>query len=205
MERKKYKRSIKENFSFVFELVKENKIKTIILSSFVLIAFLTGIIVAIKTKANYDNLGSLGVLCIGKNGVISASFFTRLLSMIFILLICFGCSFSKFLYPVAILFLSYRGYLLGINIVVIMAVNGIGGVISAVFIAFPCQIFALIVLSLFYLLFSISHNDWCRYGGTKVPNQKLKIIMFALIMLISICILEGILLALFSPRVILVI
>lgn len=198
-------RQIRKNFGFIFDLMKESKIKTIILSAIVLIAFLTGIIVAIKTKASYGSLSNLGVVCFEKGGVISSSFFTRLLSMLLIALICFGCSFTDYLFPLAILFLSYRGYLLGINICLIIAVNGIGGIVTAILVVFPCQLIALAVLSLFYLLMSKTCRDFRAFGGCRVPNQKLKIIVITLIVLIAICLLEALLLAIFSPKVILVI
>ena len=203
MTNPKKKNFFKENFMFVIELLKQCKLKTIILSSFVLVAFLTGIIVAIKTNANYDTLSSLGVISIGKGGF-NSSFFARLLSMLFIMLICFGCSFCKYLFPLAVLFLSYRGYLLGINITLIIVLNGIGGIITAVLIALPCQLVALAVLGLFYILFSKSHDDNCRFGKVYVKNQQIRILCLSFLLLLAICALQSILLAIFSPKVILV-
>lgn len=204
MTTKNKNRQIKEGFGFILDLLKEVKIKTVIISSIILIAFLTGIIVAIKTGASYKSLERLGVACFGKDGL-SASFFTRLLSMIFVALVCFGCSYLKYLLPISVLFLAYRGYLLGVNLCLIISVNGIGGVIVSILIVFPCQLLALAVLSLFYILLSKTQKDFKSFGGCRVPNQRAKIIVFAFISLVLICILESLLLALFSPSVILVI
>ena len=197
-------RNLFKNYSFSFDLMKESKLKIIILSAIVLIAFLTGIIVAIKTKASYNDLNNLGVICFGKGGVINTSFFTRFLSMIIIALVCFGCSFSDYLLPLAILFLAYRGYLLGVNICLIIGINGFGGIIVAILIVFPCQLLALAVLSLFYIMMSKTNKDYKHFGGCRVPKQKTKIILIALVALILVCFVEALLLAIFSPKVILV-
>lgn len=205
MTKKNKNRQIGKEFGFIFDLVKESKLKTIVLTAIVLIAFLTGIIVAIKTKASYDNLNNFGVVCFQKGGVVNSSFFTRLLSMLLVMLICFGCSFTDYLFPLSILFLSYRGYLLGVNISLIIAVNGLGGVVTAILVVLPCQLLALAVLSGFYILMSKTRKDFRAFGGCRVPNQKLKILVLTLIILFAICLIEALLLAIFSPRVILVI
>ena len=196
-------RQFKDSFSFAFDMMKESKVKIIVISVIIIIALLTGIIVAIKTKADYDDLERIGVVCFGKNGI-STSFFSRLLSMLLIMLVCFGCSFSDFLIPIAVLFLAYRGYLLGLNICLIIAVNGIGGIIFAFIIVFPCQLVALAILSVFYILMLRSQKDKRIFGGCRVPNQKMKIIVYTLIILILICLFEALLLTIFSPNVILV-
>lgn len=196
-------RQLKQSFGFAFDMVKESKIKVIIIAAVILITFLTGIIVALKTKADYSTLERLGVVCFGRNGV-NTSFFTRILSMILIALVCFGCSFTDYLLPVAVLFLAYRGYLLGVNICLIIAVNGIGGIIFSILIVFPCQIIALAILSLFYILLSKTNKDKRCFGRARVPNQKMKIFIIVLVILVLICLLEALLLVIFSPKVILV-
>lgn len=198
-------RNLFQNFRFALDLLKESKIKIIIMSVVISIAFLTGIIVAIKTKADYFDLNNLGVLCFEKGGVINGSFFSRLLSMMVVALVCFGCSFTDYLFPISIIFLSYRGYLLGVNICVIIAVNGFAGIVVAMLIALPCQLIVLGVLSLFYILTSKTNKDYKKFGFCRVPNQKMKIVLIATAVLISICLLESLLLAIFSPKVILVI
>lgn len=196
-------RQFKNLVGFVLDILKVSKIKVIIISSVILITFLTGIIVAIKTQANYDNLESLGVVCFGNNAF-NTSFFSRLLSMLLIAIICFGCSFTDYLLPVATLFLAYRGYLLGVNICLIIAVNGIGGIIFSILIILPCQIIALFLLAIFYILMAKTNKDLRCFGGCRVPNQKMKIVLSIIISLVLICVLEALLLAVFSPKVILV-
>ena len=125
--------------------------------------------------------------------------------MLFIVVICFGCSFSKWLTPLASLFLAYRGYLLGINICVIMAVGGVGGIVTSIIVVFPCPLIALALLSLFYFLISKTNRDLKLFGRCRVSNQRFKIIVFVIVSLIVVCLIESLLLALFSPKVILVI
>lgn len=199
------KNGLFSRYNFMFDLIKESKLKLIIFSTFIFIAFLTGIIVAVKTKACYYDLGKLGIVCVTKGGIINTSFFTRFLSMLFVALVCFGCSFCKYLFPLSVLLLSYRGYLLGVNICLIISVNGMAGVIVALLIALPCQLLALGTLLLFYVLMSKTNKDCSKWGGCKVPSQKLKIVLMSLSAILAICLIESLLIALFSPGVILVI
>lgn len=182
--------------------MKESKIKLIIIVVSIFITLLTGIIVAVKTKVGYGDLDELGVIIL-KNGTINSNFFTRFLSMLLIALICFGCSFNKFLFPIALIFLSYRGYLLGLNIVLIIVSSGLIGIVSLIIII-PCQIMALAALAVFYILMTKTQSDFKCFGGCRVPNQRMKIIVYSLIIFLVLCILQSILLAIFSPKVVLV-
>ncbi len=200
MTKNNKKRNIKQNFDFLFDCLKNSKMMTIVLGIILVITFLTGVIVAIKAKASYDELQKIGVVCFGRSG-----FFYRLLSMLFIALICFGCSFTDWLSPLAILFLAYRAYLLGINLCLIISVNGIGGIVTAILIVLPCQLLALLTLALFYLLLRRTCKDYKCFGWSRISGQKGKIIIWSLILILSICILESLLFAIFSPTIILVI
>lgn len=191
-------RKIKPQFTFVADRLKTNKMFVIIISVVLFITFLTGIIVAIKTKIGYENLEKLGVVCFKNSG-----FLSRLFSMLIVALICFGCSFSKWLSPLAMLFLSYRAYLLGINICLIISTNGIAGIVTALIIVLPCQLLTLCALALLFLL----HRNLCKQecGFVSWRGERIKIIVFILILLFSICLIESILFAIFSPTIILVI
>lgn len=201
---KKNKNQLKENFSFCFQLMKESKIKVVVTSILLIIAILTGIIVAIRTHNHYHIGENYGVVDVASGGL-TTTFFTRLFSMLLIMGIVFGCSFLNYLYPLAILFLGYRAYLLGLNITLMLVLYGLQGVIVSLLIALPCQLIALLVLSIFYLLSSQTTKECKSFGGSRTPNQRIKILLLTLLVLFIVCLLESILLWLFSAKIILVI
>lgn len=194
----------KDTKSFIFDSLKECKIKTLVLSIIMLITFLTGIIIAIKTRNDFGTTKGLGIINV-QTGGLTSTFFTRLLSMILIYLVLFGSSFLPYLFPLAIIFLSYRSYLLGLNVTLIIIFYGFSGAFITILIAFPCQLLALLILEIFYLLMGKTCKDFRCFGGSRIPNQKTKILIISIIALILVCLIESILLALFSPKIILVI
>lgn len=204
MTNKNKNRQFKEVINFIIDMLKECKIKTIILSLVIVIAFLTGIIVAARTHTSFASIDGYGIIDV-KTGTLTTSFFTRLFSMLFVALILLGCSFFNFLLPIAVLFLAYRTYLLGLNICLMIVLYGFSGVIATILIALPCQLLAIILLGLFYLLMSKTIGDYKCYGGTKIPKQKVILITYTLILIFAICLIESILLTLFSAKVILII
>lgn len=204
MTTKPKNRQIKNILNFILDCLKEHKFLFIIIASFCLISILTGIIVGAKTHSSYGSLDNFGVVDVTTGGLTS-SFFTRLLSMIVISLVLFGCSFSIYLSPIALLFLAYRSYLLGLNICLMIIFYGVSGTVISIIIAFPCQLIALAVMMLFYILMFKTIKDYKCWGGCKTSNQRLKVILFMTIALIAVCLLESLLLALFSAKVILVI
>lgn len=204
MTTKKRNNQFKENFSFCFELIKQSKLKFLITSLLFVVAILTGIIVALRTRSHYEIGDNYGVVDVTTGGL-TTTFFARLFSMILITLICFGCSFLPYLYPLAMVFLCYRAYLLGLNITLMIALYGLSGVVVSLIVALPCQLIALAVLGLFYFLMAQTTKDFKRFGGCRTPNQRKKLIIFTLILILAICILESILLWIFSAKIILVI
>ena len=84
MTKKNKNFAFKDCKDFILESIKECKIKTIVLSAFVLISLLTGIIVAIKTHNDWGTTNGMGIVDT-KTGVLTSTFFTRFLSMLFIL------------------------------------------------------------------------------------------------------------------------
>ena len=204
MTNKNKNRQFKEITNFVIEMLKECRIKTIILSLIVVIAFLTGIIVAARTHSSFSISDGYGIIDV-KSGTLTTSFFTRLLSMLFVALILLGCSFFKFLFPIGAIFLAYRAYLLGLNICLMIILYGSSGVIVTILIALPCQLIAILLLGLFYILMSKTINDYKCFGGTRITKQKTILIMYTIILVFALCIVESLLLCLFSARVILII
>ncbi len=204
MTNKNKNRIFKDVKNFIFDTIKINKILLLIICILSFIIFLTGIIVAIKTNSNVINNDSWGIVDIA-TGKLTISFFSRLLSMIFVMIILFLCSFNKYLLPIAVLFIFYRSYLLGLNICLIIINYGFTGAIISVIIAFPCQLFILCSLILFYVMMLKINRDLKSWGGCYTTYPRLKVLLFSLLFLFILCIIETLLLVLFSADVILVI
>lgn len=190
--------------NFILDNIKGCRIKTIILSAFMLVSFLTGVIIAIKTKSDWGTAGGLGIIDI-KTGGLTSTFFTRLMSMLFVLLILFGSSYFSFLFPIAIIVLSYRSYLLGLNACLIIILNGFSGALISILIAFPCQFFGVAILALFYILLCQTRKDYLCFGGSRINNQTMIICLSAIVILVALCLVESILLLLFNAQIILII
>ncbi len=204
MTYKNKNRQIKEATRFACDMLKESKLFIVIISVISIIALLTGIIVAIKTRSSFAHLDGYGVVDV-RTGGLATSFFTRLFSMLFIALILFGCSFSVYIFPIGIIFLAYRTYLLGLNVCLLIIRYGFSGVVISVIVAFPCQLLALVVLAVFFILMTKTIRDYKCFGGCRVPKQRTKLIVCALVCLICICIVESVFLVLFSAKFILII
>ena len=204
MTNKNKNRLFNDFTNFLFENVKINKFLLIIISIITFIAFLTGIIVGAKTHSNIIDSDNFGVVDITTGGLTS-TFFTRLLSMLFIMLILLGCSFTIYLLPIGIIFIVYRGYLLGLNICLMIVKFGFSGTLISIITAFPCQLIALAIMILFFVIMYKTNKDYRCWGGCRTSHQRLKIVLTTILSLFIICILEALLLALFSAKVILVI
>ena len=205
MTNKNKNRFFKDIFEFVLDCVKACRIKTIIILVLMVIALITGIIVAFRTKDSYSISDSFGVVDISSNSVNSSTFFTRLLSMLLVFAILLGSSYNNYTFAIGLIFLGYRAYLLGLNLCLMIVFYGFSGVVVSVIVAFPCQLLTLVVLSIFFITMSRTLCDQRNFGGCRMPKQKTKIIVSTLICLLLLCLLETILLALFSAKVILVI
>lgn len=174
------------------------------MSVLLIIAILTGVIVALRTHSHYEIGENYGVVDVTTGGL-ATTFFARLFSMLLIAVICFGCSFLHYLFPVAMIFLCYRAYLLGLNIALMIILYGLTGVVVSLIIALPCQLIALLILAISYLLHVQTTKDCKCFGGGRTPNQRIKILILTLILILAICIIESVLLWLFSAKIILVI
>ena len=174
------------------ESIKASKAKLFIISIITLIALITGIIVGAKTDC-FDEC------------ITFASFWARFFSMILIMLICFGCAFTKWLCPLAGLFLAYRAYLLGLQIVLIILNQGFVGGILALLIVFPCQIIVLFSLICFYILMSKLHNTCYCFGFKNYKGQILGLLLVETAILLLCCVLQALLFFLLGPNSILII
>ena len=189
----------------LFDCLKQNKIKVIISLCVLLISLLTGIIIAVKY---YDTsnfvLSGYGIADFSK-GMISSSFFSRFFSMLLVLLLLFACSFTPWTFPLAIFILAYRTYLLGLNLTLMFILFGVPGIVVSLIIALPCQLIVLFVLLFSYILL---YNNSCtckRFGSAGQANQKFKILLFALLLLLVCNLFESLILVIFNVNVILVI
>ena len=205
MTNKNKNRFFRDAFEFIISSIKACKLKTIIIIIFTTIALITGIIVAIRTKDSYNISNNFGVVDVSSNGVNSSTFFTRLLSMLLVFAICLGSSYNNYTFVIGLIFLSYRAYLLGLNLCLMIVFYGFSGVVVSVIVAFPCQLLTLAVLAVFFIIMSRTFCDQRNFGGCHMPKQKTKVIISTLICLLLLCLIETILLALFSAKVILVI
>lgn len=189
----------------LFDCLKQHKIKFIVSFCVLFIALLTGIIIAIKY---YDS----SVICLSNygladfsGGIISSSFFSRFFSMLLLMLLLFACSFTSWTFPIAILILAYRTYLLGLNLTLMFILYGIPGMLVSLLIALPCQILIILILLVFYVLL---YNNACackHYGSCGGGSSKLKILLITLLMLFICNFFESIVLVVFNVNVILVI
>ncbi len=203
--RKTYKgQSLFSEFKYsLTDCFKQHKIKFLVSFCVLLIALLTGIIIAIKY---YDSssicLSNYGLVDFS-GGIISSSFFSRFFSMLLIMLLLFVCSFTSWTFPLAILILAYRTYLLGLNLTLMFILYGIPGMLISLIIALPCQILIILILLVFYVLL---YNNACackHYGGC--GGSKIKILLITMLLLFICNFFESIVLIVFNVNVILVI
>ncbi len=180
----------------IFDILKPIKWWLIFSTIIILVGFIVGNVNAFSsiTTDLTDGDGFLSFLN-GDMGSFS-SFLSRVLSCLVVLFLLFVFSKSKWLVPFAMILLFYRAYLLGLNIGLLLKFYGVSGVISAIIIIFPIQILLTIFFSVFY--FALLKND-CLFFG------KWKFIIFSLGLVLILNLILFILLALFSPTVILVI
>ena len=204
MTNKNKNRQIRELGNFIFESIKINKFMLIIFLVISIITLFTGIIVAAKTHSSIMANDNFGLVDITTSGL-TTTFFTRLLSMLFMVLILFGCSFTIYVVPISIIFISYRSYLLGLNICLMIINYGFSGALISIIVAFPCQLIAIGVMILYYVTMLKTNKDYKAWGGCRTPYQRLKILIITIIVLLLLCLLESLLLAIFSAKVILVI
>ncbi len=205
MTRKNKNRIFKDIYAFVIDLIKERKAIILIFSLFMLVAFLTGIIVGVKTHNSYIVSNNFGVVNISSNAVSASTFFTRLFSMLLVTLLLFGCSYTKWFSPIALILLVYRSYLLGLYACLMIALYGVSGTIVSIIIMLPCQLLVLAVMLMVYVTLAKTWKDNRCYGIYKTQRQKTKILLTGLLLLLGICICEELIIVIFSAKVILVI
>lgn len=184
-----------------------NKVKLIAIMFVIAISLLTGIFTAVK----YLNGGL--VISVKEYGITefvngdittTAIFFKRTLSFTVVLLVLFLCSFYGPLFPISLIVLAYRSFLLGLNVCLIVVLYGFGGIITGILIIFPMQLLMLILLCCFYLSLRNKCQIKQKYGkGVGLHPFALFWIFVLVLCLVNLA--ETLLLIVFSAKVILVI
>ena len=182
--------------------ISECRLRLILTSVLAILGLFIGIFVAIRLK--HENLleqaGNYGFIDFSVVKVSSlSSFLWRFLSGALILGLLCLFSLTIFIYPIAELILIYRGYLIGLNLVIILISTGLNGLFTAVLIILPCQILTLAILCLFFSVFSKMQAEMCG------RREKLKVLLVALLSILIVDVLESILLFMFGANIILVI
>ena len=190
----------------LIEGFKSNKKICFFLFLFSFIGILTGVFTAINycngaTLINFNDF-SLCQYLSGNLGSLNL-FFSRFLSFSVILIITTITSFSVYLIPINFFLLAYRGYLLSLNVAIMVIMYGIGGIITGLVIILPCHLLNLFLIGIFMCCAMRKAIHKKKFGVCKEKNWDKFIIL--LICLLIINIIETLLLALFSSKVILVI
>ena len=164
------------------------------------VSLITGIIIAIKCHSGAASpiLHDYGLVSFVGEGVTS-SIFARICSIVLVAIILFICSFSNWLFPFAVVLVAYRTYLLGFNLCLLFLFYGVSGIILTLLVILPCQILMILLVTAYYVMLT---KCGCAGGGIR---DKLKMTLITMLGLIVICLIEALLLLLFSANVIIVI
>lgn len=191
----------------VVAFFKANQIRIIIVAGFVLLAFVTGIFSAVKfiggeISLAYSDFG-IKEFANGNSGT-TAMFFERFASCGVVIVVLSVCSLTAVLFPIGVVFLVYRSFLLGLNIAFVVVLYGISGIITGILIIFPLQLIMLLLMLWFFIL----ARDKCIAKGKYGKKRGMGVFVLMLIFLLALTLVnlaETILLVISSSRVILVI
>lgn len=201
------KQAILTNLKYYLQdFFRDYKFKILITFFILFIFLLTGIILAVRyqNSLSMNMLNDFGIVDFAGSGI-TTSFFSRMLSILLMMAMLFGCSYVKFLMPLAVLLLSFRTYLLGFNLTIMFLSYGFPGIIISFIVILPCQLAMLIALCGFYFLMRKCTCDCQQFGGCNANKDKLKLILWSFLLLLLICLLETLLLLIFNASVIIVI
>lgn len=191
----------------LFGFFLSNKIKIIILIAFVALGLFTGIFTAIKFSSGqgtivYSDFG-LKQFANGDIGT-SSMFFQRFASYSVVLIVVCVCSLTSVLFPVGIILIAYRSFLLGLNVTFIIILYGVSGIITGILIIFPLQLLMLLLIILFFILAKNKCVVKSKYGTKNGINVFALLLVFILILSV-VNLVETILLVITSAKVILII
>lgn len=204
MPSKKFSRK-SMNFKFaVKSFFLANKFLIISLCVAIFLGLLTGILVAVKSGICADNLHHFNLKVCEHTGELQfASVWERFRSVLINVMLITVASLHVLLIPIGYVVVAYRAYLLGFNITVLICLFGISGAITSILVILPCQLAILAVLSVYFSVMISIIDSRKRYG--RCSQSILKVLILFLVILFVICLVEAILLGLFSANTILVI
>ena len=190
----------------IAEGFNNNKKCCFILFLVALIGILTGVFTAInycngQTLINFNDF-SLCKYLSGELGTLEL-FFSRFLSYAIVMAIVLVTSCSVFVVPINFFLLAYRGYLLSLNVSIMIILYGVGGIMTGIFIILPCHLLCLLLIAAFMCMSNEKAFMKKRYGVCKEKIFGKFIIILVALTVINI--IETFLLYIFSSKVILVI
>lgn len=200
-KRKKY-RGINCKFAIV-SFIKNNKWLLIFLLVSAVLGLITGILVAIKSGVCVDDLSNLHLVIYYHDGtVVFAGVWDKCWSIFLNLAIISVAALYVLLLPLGFIVVVYRAYLVGFNLALLCCLFGIGGALKSLLILLPCQICILAIMIIFTILMVNISDSKKRFGR---PNHSFfKVFILALVIMLVICIVECLLLSIFSASTILV-
>ncbi len=188
------------------EFYKKNQIKIWVVSFLILVSLLTGIFTAVKLtdleKAlKYAEFSFEALL---EGNIYKFSFFIkRFGSILLVLALLLLFSLNKFIRILGYLLIAYRGFLLSLNITLIIMHLGFAGMVNAIIVILPCQLLELLLMALFFVVAIHAMNDKNYYGRFK--GNFVKYLLLILLGTFIVNIVELILLLIFKATTILII
>ncbi|MBR2433525.1 MAG: hypothetical protein IKB21_02855 [Clostridia bacterium] len=181
-----------------------SKVLILVLCVVAAIGVLTGVFVAIKSGITIANIGDFNI-CISTSGktIAFASVWDRFFSVTINFAIISVASLSIFLLPLGFVVVAYRAYLVGFNVALMVCLFGVGGAIWGIIVVVPCQLVLLAVEILFCAAMVQNADCKKKYGRPCCSFPKWLLVCLGGSFLV--CLVEAILLFVFSATAILVI
>lgn len=203
MSCKKFSRG-RVNFKFALKsFFADNKFMIISLIVVAFLGLLTGILVAIKSGLTISNLGDFNIKISEHTGVVEfAGVWERFKSVFINVLLISVASLYVLLIPVGYVVVAYRAYLLGFNITLLICLLGVSGAITSILVILPCQLLILATLICYFVVLVSVMDSRKRYGRSEF--NFFKVVLLFLLVLFVLCVIEALLLTLFSANTILV-
>ena len=181
----------------------QNKLLFLSLLFICIVGLLTGIFVALKCGITTSTLKDFNLqIYTCENGSFFGNFFSRFCSCFGNVLILFICSLTIVLLPIGYTLIAYRCYLVGFNTTLLITLFGINGAISGIIIILPCQLIISAICIIYFVLMSNRRTQKKKFGRCDLTFLK-PILLFSLLLLI-ICLIETLLITIFSVNTILV-
>ena len=183
---------------------RKNKILIVVLGIVALLGVLTGVLVAVKSGITHETASNFDIcLCVLGDGFEFGTMWDCFFSILLNLLVLSIASLWVFLLPVGFVVVAYRGYLLGFNAAVLVILFGFGGAISSILVILPCQL-AILLVEICFCALMVGDAD-CKKKYGRRDHGFLKCFLSAAAFAFLLCLVEAVLLFVFSASTILVI